>query len=181
MNPTDTLKHEHQIVLAVLDGAQREAQNIERTGTVDTEKVARMLDFFKNFVDKCHHSKEERQLFPRLEERGIAHEGGPIACMLHEHTLGRDEIANITAALAKYKQGHTEAGNALAKSLLAYVELLREHIDKEDNILFTMADRVLTPEDKAELAEAFDKIESEEIGEGVHEQYHQFAHELMEH
>ena len=53
--------------------------------------------------------------------------------------------------------------------------------DKENNILFAIADRVLTPEDQDELSAAFEAIEAEEIGEGVHEQYHQFAHELMNH
>jgi len=181
MNPTEILKNEHKVVLIILDGAEREAKNIQSTGSVDTEKVAKMLDFFKNFVDKCHHSKEERQLFPTLEKRGMAHEGGPIECMLQEHTLGRNEIAAITANLEKVKAGDADAAKPLAAAMLAYVELLRNHIDKEDNILFTMADRVLTPEDNEELTKAFDKIESEEMGEGVHEQYHQFAHELMEH
>lgn len=37
MTPTDMLKHEHKIVLAVLSGAEQEAQNIQTTGEVDIE------------------------------------------------------------------------------------------------------------------------------------------------
>lgn len=181
MKPTDTLKHEHEIVLAVLKGAEREADSILATGKVDTEKTDRMLDFFRVFVDKCHHSKEERRLFPRLEERGMPHNGGPIAVMLYEHTLGRNEIAAIADALDKFKAGDARAAEPLAEHLIAYIKILREHIEKENDILFAMADRILTPADQDELSAAFDDIEAEEIGEGVHEQYHQFAHELMKH
>jgi len=181
MKPTDTLKHEHKIVLAVLDGAEREAQNIQATEMVDKQKVAKMVDFFRTFMDKCHHSKEERQLFPKLQERGMPGDGGPIAVMLYEHTLGRNEVKAIAEALDKYSAGDATTAGPLAEHLIAFVKLLRDHIDKENDILFTMADQILTPADQDELAAAFDAIEAEEIGEGVHEQYHQFAHELMNH
>jgi hemerythrin-like domain-containing protein len=178
MKPTDTLKHEHKIVLAVLDGAEREAQHIKATGNVDTEKVAKMLDFFRTFVDKCHHSKEERRLFPKLQERGMPGDAGPIAVMLHEHTLGRDEVKSIADALKRFQEGDAAAAKDVAQHLLSYAELLRNHIDKEDSVLFHFADQILTDSDQEELTTAFDEIEASEIGEGVHEEYHRFAHEL---
>lgn len=181
MKPTDVLKHEHKIVLAVLDGAEHEAQNIKVTGKVDTDKVAKMVDFFRTFMDKCHHSKEERKLFPKLQERGMPGDTGPIAVMLYEHTLGRNEVAAIADALGKHTGGDAGAAGLLAEHLIAFVKLLRDHIDKENDILFAMADQILTPADQEELYAAFEAIEAEEIGAGVHEQYHQFAHELMKH
>lgn len=181
MTPTEVLKHEHKIVLAVLEGAEREAQKIQATGTVDTDKVAKIVDFLRTFVDKCHHSKEERKLFPKLQERGMPGDAGPIAVMLHEHALGRSEVAAIADALGRFSGGHTAAAASLAEHLLGYAKLLREHIDKENNVLFAFADNILTPADQEELLQAFESIEAEEIGEGVHEQYHQFAHELMKH
>lgn len=181
MKPTDILKHEHQIVLAVLDGAECEARNIQATGAVDAAKAAQTVDFLRIFVDKCHHSKEERQLFPKLQERGMPGDTGPIAVMLHEHTLGRKEVSAIAVALGKFNNGDSSAAKLIAEHLLAYADLLRSHIDKENNVLFMMADQILTPVDQEELYAAFEAIEVEEIGEGVHEHYHQFAHELMKH
>ena len=130
MKPTDVLKHEHKIVLAVLDGAEREAKNIQVTGKVDTEKISKIVDFLRTFVDKCHHSKEERKFFPRLQERGMPGDDGPIAVMLHEHTLGRNEVAAIADALGKFTGGDASATEPLAEHLLAYVKLLRGHIAK---------------------------------------------------
>ncbi len=179
MKPTDVLKHEHKIVLAVLDGAEREAQNIQNTGKVDTDKVAKIVDFLRTFVDECHHSKEERRLFPKLQEHGMSGEVGPIVVMLREHNEGRRRVAAIADTLQSVEKGGPEAARALALQLREYSELLRDHIDKEDSVLFNMADMVLTAIDEEQLVAAFDAIEAEEIGEGVHEQYHQFAHELM--
>lgn len=181
MKPTDVLRHEHKIVLAVLEGVEREARDIQTTGKVDTDKLAKVVDFLRIFVDKCHHSKEERQLFPRLQERGMPGDTGPIAVMLHEHTLGRIEVKAIAEALDTYRGGDRSATTALSEHLLAYAALLQGHIAKENNVLFVMADQILSAADQDELSVAFDKIEAEEIGEGVHEEYHQFAHEMMTH
>ena len=63
-------------------------------------------------------------------------------------------------------------------NLAAYVKLLKEHITKEDNVLFAMADKILTAGDQTALSEAFEKAETDEMGEGTHEKYHQLAQEL---
>jgi len=178
MGPTETLKHEHKIVLMVLQGAEREALAIQGGGEVHAEKIDQMVDFFKNFVDRCHHAKEERHLFPALQAKGFSAESGPVAVMLHEHELGRAAVKAIAGLLPGARSGDRAAAGALAKALLAYVELLRNHIYKEDNVLFPMADQVLPADEQTQLAGLFDKVEEEEIGPGVHERYHQLAHEL---
>ena len=181
MKPTEILRHEHQIVLAVLDAADREVQEMQAKGAVDVGKITRIVDFLRVFVDKCHHGKEERALFPKLIARGMPLETGPIAVMLHEHTLGREGVAAVAGALQRVSAGDGAATAQLAEHLCGYTKLLREHIDKENSVLFVFADKILTPADQEELEKAFESIETGEIGEGVHEQYHQFAHELMKH
>jgi hemerythrin-like domain-containing protein len=47
--------------------------------------------------------------------------------------------------------------------------LLRDHIYKEDNVLFKMALMVLTRDDGEELLRGFEEIEKK-MGAGVHEQ-----------
>jgi hemerythrin-like domain-containing protein len=76
------------------------------------------------------------------------------------------------------KGGRAEASGELAEALLGYVELLRNHIFKEDNVLFPMADRLLPAQEQDGLTVLFDKVEEEEIGPGVHEKYHELAHRL---
>jgi hemerythrin-like domain-containing protein len=178
MTPTEILKHEHKIVLLVLEGAEREAKIIQEKNSVHAEKIESLVDFFRNFTDRCHHGKEEKHLFVKMQERGMPGDTGPIAVMLHEHQEGRKKVAAMAEALIPAKNNNTSAIASVKENLFAYIELLRAHIDKEDNILFPMADQLFTAQDKKELMEAFEKVEAEEMGEGVHEKYHQLAHDL---
>lgn len=173
MTPTEELRHEHDVILLVLQGAERQAA----LRAPKSDNLNEILDFFANFVDRCHHAKEERHLFPKMEERGVQHQGGPIGVMLSEHSDGR---ALVTAMKEKLISWHldTKMLDEIKTHLLEYVNLLRLHIDKENNVLFPMADKILSADDQHYLSDAFAKIESEEIGEGVHEKYHKMAHRL---
>lgn len=177
MTPTEILKHEHEVILLVIAGAEREGEAAAR-GAMNLDNVEQMADFFRNFVDRCHHAKEEKQLFPAAEKRGIPRDGGPIGVMLSEHDAGRDCVRAVLDALPAARAGKADAVRRVGRALLVYAELLRGHIFKEDNILYPMCDRVLTAHDQAALLAAFDQIESEEMGEGVHEKYHELAHRL---
>jgi hemerythrin-like domain-containing protein len=178
MTPTETLKHEHQVILLVMDGVEREAESLRTKGTASYENIRKIVDFARSFTDRCHHGKEEKHLFPAMERHGQPHDQGPIAVMLLEHAQGRELVKAIAGALPLAEQGDPSALGALRDSLTAYAQLLRAHIAKENNVLFPLADRLLTPEDQKALGDAFDRVETEEMGEGTHEKYHQLAHEL---
>lgn len=178
MSATDELRHEHQVVLLVLKGIARESGTIAESGRFDAPTVEEVLDFLRNFVDRCHHAKEERYLFPLLIERGLPAEGGPIAVMLVEHEEGRGLVRQAAELLAKAKSGDTVSTAALGRTLSDYVALLRAHIDKEEGVLFAATDRLLSDADQGELTEAFERIEAEELGAGTHERYHALAHRL---
>ena len=178
MTPTETLYHEHDIILLVLDAVDRAVESFKSTGALNLQQVEQMLDFFRNFADTCHHMKEEKQLFPRMAEHGVPFQGGPLGVMMTEHELGRHFLREIAAALPRARTRHEEAPGVIVENLAGYSELLRTHIMKENNIVFPLADRVLSPEDQTYLTQEFDRIESEEMGTGTHEKYHQLAHQL---
>jgi hemerythrin-like domain-containing protein len=178
MKPTDILVHEHEIILMVLEVAEREARAVAGGGTVNSERISEIIDFVRNFADRCHHGKEEDLLFATLVERGFPREYGPIGIMLQEHALGREHIQAAAASLPRAAADDPAARTALADALLGYVALLRAHIQKENTILFPMADQLLSDEDRASLLEAFDRVEREEMGDGTHERYHRLAHQL---
>jgi hemerythrin-like domain-containing protein len=174
MKATETLKHEHKIILLVLAAAEKQAKAIEAAGKMDGDKIDKLLDFFRNFTDHCHHSKEEKHFFAALEQRGVRPDVGPIAVMLAEHQHGRHRLKAVADALVKARTGDRHAIREVRENLAAYVKLLKEHITKEDNVLFAMADKIFTAGDQTALSEAFEN----ETGEGTHEKYHQLAQEL---
>jgi hemerythrin-like domain-containing protein len=181
MTATEVLRHEHKIILKVLDAVKHEAQAVADTGKLSIETLNKMLDFFRVFVDQCHHGKEEEYLFPTMQKRGLPADKGPIPVMLHEHVGGRKAVKAISEALARAGQGDAAATEAVVANLAILDEHLRSHIDKENEVLFPMADKVFTLEDQQALVASFEKHEAEKIGEGVHEKYHQLAHELGKH
>jgi len=180
MKATEELRHEHRIILLVLEAAEREAQFLKDTGKAKAGKLEDFLDFGRVFVDRCHHANEEEYLFPKLQEKDLAIFGPPVRVMLHEHERGRQLLQAVAGALAQAKGGDKAAAASLAAALLAYTAHLRSHIDKESSVLFTMADRALTPEEQQDLLEAFEKHEDEVVGPGVHEKYKRLAQELAE-
>jgi hemerythrin-like domain-containing protein len=77
----------------------------------------------------------------------------------------------MRVAAEEWAQGDESARKQVVENALGYVALLRQHIMKEDNILFPMADRVIPVAEHAKVAEDFERVEHEETGEGVHEKY----------
>lgn len=170
---TEVLKHEHRIIERVLAVVETLAG---RPGIGSKEAWEKAIDFIRNFADKCHHLKEEQLLFPALEEHGIPREGGPVGMMLAEHEEGRALVRAMAESLTR--AGVDPKVEALKQNARAYLRLLREHIQKEDEILFKIAEDVLPPEEQKRLAQDFEQREAEEIGAGVHEKYLRIAQEL---
>lgn len=178
MKSVEILMHEHRVIergLAVLEAI---AKKLEGGEDVPAEKVGELLDFFQVFADKCHHGKEEDMLFPELEARGVPREGGPIGVMLYEHEEGRAFQKQLREALPNLSD--PQSRQKFVQAARGYIELLRQHIWKEDNVLFQMAQQVLTDAEDIALAERFEHHEREQMGEGVHEHYHQLVHHLEE-
>jgi hemerythrin-like domain-containing protein len=143
--PTDILRNEHAIILRALDLLEAAAGRLE-TGQGPPEGWWEdALGWFRGFADRNHHAKEEDLLFPAMIRAGVPSGGGPIDVMLEEHERGR--------ALVRAMSG--SAGAARAASAREYVALLRAHIDKENEVLFPLADAVLTDDEQRMLEQRF--------------------------
>ncbi|OPX85741.1 MAG: Hemerythrin HHE cation binding domain protein [Pelotomaculum sp. PtaB.Bin104] len=163
------LRKEHDAILRVLKILDKMISD----PMGDTNKLqyySEVVYFLKVFADKCHHGKEETYLFEELVNRGIPKEGGPIGVMLREHQQGREYIALMDKSLEA--KDLTEFNTSAAK----YHDLLRQHIEKENNVLFVMADKVLNEAKQDELFRKFEQHEENVIGHGVHEKLHAMIH-----
>ena len=172
MRPTEWLVAEHDLILRMLAVLQRVAEKIEAGDTVEAGDLDKMVDFIRMFADRCHHGKEEDLLFEAMVEAGLPRSGGPIAVMLAEHDQGRTYVREMAAAAAAYRAGEAQAGSRFAAGASEYVDLLTEHIHKENHILYPMADRLLAREKQEQLLGLFGKVETERLGPGKVEQYH---------
>jgi hemerythrin-like domain-containing protein len=150
--PTDVLRDEHRVILEALHLLEQATDRLGAgTGPPETW-WAQMLDWLRVFADRNHHAKEEQALFPAMVKAGVPDEGGPVGTMLAEHDDGR--------ALVRAMAGPDPAARAAAAR--RYVALLRQHIDKENDVLFPMADAVLEPSALDGVARAFEGMEAEQ-------------------
>jgi len=165
VDPIQELIDEHRIIEKVLTALSSAAVR-----EVPLEFYEQAVDFITNFADKCHHGKEEERLFPILEEKGIPREGGPIGCMCDDHESGRNHVQRMREFIAI--GDHV----GLRRESLNYVALLRNHISKEDNVLFPIGRNLLSEEDLEQLRTKFDEVEN--VGQYT-DYYHRLADELL--
>ncbi len=151
-SPTQTLREEHRVILRALVLVELAADRLSGGGTLPSGWWDALLEWLRAFADRNHHAKEETYLFPALAEAGVPAAGGPVGVMLEEHTEGR-------ALIRAMGEGHGERRVDAARR---YVHLLREHIDKENGVLFPLTEAVLDPSGQTQLARAFEKVEAEQ-------------------
>ena len=178
MKATDILMEEHRVIERVLVSLEQAANRASLGETIRPGLFVEAADFIKGFADGCHHRKEEGVLFQAMAEGGVPVQGGPIGVMLAEHEQGRLYTRGMRQAAEKWQAGDESAREEVVENAFGYVSLLRGHIQKEDNILFPMAGRVIPPEKQEGVTAAFDHVEHEETGEGVHEKYLAMAEAL---
>jgi hemerythrin-like domain-containing protein len=169
---------EHRVIERVLNALEKAVNRLNRGENVYLRFFAGTAVFIKGFVDDCHHKKEESVLFPALVENGLSKESGPVAVMLAEHEEGRLLAQRMRQATERLQAGDVRAHDVVVLNATGYIKLLRQHIYKEDNILFPMADKVIPTDQQEQILDAFTQFEHDDKGEGVHEKYYGLAERL---
>ncbi|MGI6454191.1 MAG: hemerythrin domain-containing protein [bacterium] len=180
MKPTEILENEHRVIEQVLACLIRINDEAQEKGKLNAESARQAIEFFQTFADQCHHGKEEVHLFPMMESKGYPRYGGPTGVMFHEHEQGRSFIRAMSEAIDAAAQGDAVALAKFGTNATSYVNMLSEHIRKEDHCLFTMANNAMSDEDQQKLMELFDHVEHEEMGHGTHEKYLGIANHLAD-
>lgn len=146
---TTVLTHEHEIVLEKLKNLEASLEGPDFPGAEE------VLSFMETDLG-LHRRKEEEILFPALGKH-IGVEGGPIAVMLQEHATEKGYVTDLRTAVDGAKAGE-DTTEALRKAAWGILDLLRAHIEKEDKILYPMAEKTLSSEEKADLAARMDEV-----------------------
>lgn len=163
---TQDLRNEHDAILYVLRILDKMMQSDSSDSEIRLRYYSEAVYFLQIFADNCHHGKEENYLFKELVNKGISNESGPVGIMLQEHAQGRDYIAQMGRSLGS--KDISEFNSTASK----YRDLLRQHIEKENNVLFILADKVIDEQQQDLLFEQFEQHEENVIGHGVHEKLH---------
>ena len=150
----DILYEEHQRILDVIEVLIKECDSLESGKDIDKEFFEKTIDFVVNYADKFHHAKEEDILFVELNKDEVQMHCNPIPQMLHEHDLGRNFIKEVKKGVEENNK------DKVIENARGYTQLLQEHILKEDQILYPMADQALSEETKEVMLKKFKEIEN---------------------
>ena len=162
--PTQILRDEHDVILRGLETLESFAGKLEAGEAVPAEKLESLIEFFKLYADKTHHGKEEALLFPAMVAKGFSYENGPIHCMMADHENNRLLTRAMVKAVAEMRAGDTRAKMRFVEAADSYVQVLREHIQKENLVLFNMAEQCLAASEEPELLKKFSQVYDVEIG-----------------
>lgn len=161
--PTEILTEEHKNVLQKLEALEEVIDHLDKREE-NSGKLKELASFF-NTDFWVHFAKEENALFPEIE-RFLPRERGPTGMMLAEHEDMRKTNAEIQPAAAEYLQ---DSNNSKARTVIQvrgthFIGVLREHIYKEDNILFRMADMHFDQKQRDKVLKLFAEIEKSKGG-----------------
>ena len=152
---TQNLENDHVHILRLIEVMER----ITESDDPIVEHLELIVKVIREFADGLHHAKEEQLLFPLMVQKGFSNETGPVAVMLHDHAEGRNYVKGMAENISLFKQGETTAVKAIYSNMLAYTNLLKNHIGKENKVLFRMADQAFTSAEQESLLLDFAKVE----------------------
>lgn len=174
MNITQRLMDEHQLILAytrLLEGYIMAIKE-DSTRTMLSARLPDFIPFVREFADQYHHAKEENVLFKFMEKPGVLTHCNPLPQMNHEHDEGRKYIRGMQESL---QQGDV---NTALRFAYGWLQLLRDHISKEDNILYPMAEEGVPQSERAELLRQYQSAEDQLNGEMLEKKYLNLFQEL---
>ena len=158
---TEILSDEHENILKFIEALKRKCDRLGAGAEIDKDFFRKVIDFIRNYADKFHHAKEEDILFKELDRRQEQMHCSPMDQMRHEHDLGWGFVRGLEEALISGDK------NKIIENARDYAELLEDHIYKEDNILYPMADEVLDEVAQKEILRKFQEIVSPNLNSDI--------------
>ena len=161
MSPIQILMDEHRLIERMIGALSVYAKRVQGGEDLPRADLDGFVGFIRGFADAHHHGKEEDILFRAMADQGMPREMGPLGVMYAEHEEGR----GYTGSLAELVAGDgpwTEADRTqLAWAANSYASLLLAHIQKEDQVLYPMADEMLPESVWQAIEKAFATFEAD--------------------
>jgi hemerythrin-like domain-containing protein len=149
------IREEHAALSAVLRSIPLLLMQHRRQGTLpDFAALRAMLFYVDEFPEKRHHRKESQLLFPKLRAR-TPRSRDLLDQLDADHARGERNIRDLEHALLAFEMMGEPRREAFETAAQRYADFYLAHMAAEERDILPLAEHVLTPEDWAELDEAF--------------------------
>ncbi len=172
---TQVMVDEHRLILRMIALVEQNTERMLQGRFRNWQFFLDAVDFIRNYADRFHHAKEEDVLFVALVKNGMPEKSSPIEAMLMEHDQGRAFVRAVEDGAQRAMLGELGQIPVIAENARGYAALLRGHIDREDTILYPLAERVLPEELRPAMLEGYAR--AEESNPGLAERYRRMVEE----
>jgi len=173
----DFLVAEHEMIERAMAVLKVNLEKID-TAVKTPLQMQRAIDFLLEFGDKMHNTKEEKFLFPLMEQKGLPVQGGPIGVMLMEHDSERKLLQKMVAELPQLAETSTTGLQKFAAEGFEYLRIRAEHIWKENDILYAMGRKVFSDDDGNSLLNEFKTLDQQAYGPDARKLFQQMLAEV---
>lgn len=176
MHALDIIQEEHRNLWRIATTIDLVADELANGGTVDLGFFTALFDYIHEFMDGCHHAKEDEYLFLAMRRRSV--EAAVILDRLQaEHRNGPANLRALRAHLAGGAQALVRH-EAFITGLRGYARDLKAHIRSEEKDAFPLARELLRPEDWIGIDAAFGDNTDPLFGEQARAEYRELYHRI---
>lgn len=177
MEVTRKLMDEHQLILRYI-GHIRTMLDVEPSSDIEKDQwfkdLESIVSFIQEYADRYHHAKEEDILFKAMEAPGVMSHCNPLPVMLSDHEIGRDHVRAMLHAILSRNLG------AATEHAGAWADHLENHIHKEDNVLYVMAEEGLPDSEKIRVSREYALVEDRLDGSDLEQRYENILNQLKQ-
>ena len=149
------IRDEHRSIAAVLHGMKELVFRIrERGAKIDPRVFRAMLYYLDTFSERMHHPKEDQYLFAPLRRLGAGADE-LIAELEREHAQGENALRRVEQCLIRYEEGGEKEFPEFAREIERFVEGYWDHMSKEEERVFPLAEKLFTRSDWEAIDKAF--------------------------
>jgi hemerythrin-like domain-containing protein len=164
MKSTKDLMEEHESVMAFLAILETILSNIQSEKKVNLEDLQWLFEFNRDFILKGHCDKEGSLFFPALESMAIPPES--IDYLIAEHEIAWSIAKTMRGLIQDYIEGRSDFRGDIISLGTVYIDFMKDHINKEENILFPLVNESISIDMDERLAFKFRLFIEERIGIG---------------
>jgi hemerythrin-like domain-containing protein len=169
---------EHELIGRVLDALDRFAAAAGGAPEGRAE-LGRFVRFIREYADERHHGKEERVLFEAMHHNGFPRDQGPVGMMVEEHRQLRELAAALARLAAPGGPWSPAEVQALEEAAASYTGTLREHIVKENEMLYPIAEEQLPPQVQEDVDRACADLDRRAAASGAEASLAELASGLL--
>jgi branched-chain amino acid transport system ATP-binding protein len=170
------ITEEHQNLWRIATTIDQVADEMDAGSPADPAFFNSVFDYIDQFMDGCHHAKEDEHLFPALRRRS-AEAAAVLDRLQAEHRNGPEVLKSLRGQLAA-TVGGTSGKAEFAAALRTYTQSLKAHIRTEEKDAMPLARELLTVEDWADIDEAFLDNDDPLFGESAKAEFRDLFHRI---